>query len=95
MSSEEVVKEFLESRDTKRKEYCKNSVPIQKASINYITNLFEQWLPYLTVNEEAVIILYYFKNKKIYQVAMEINYSETQIKRILKSARRKINKLLP
>lgn len=78
MSSEEVVREFLEYRKKSK-----------------LTDLFESWLPYLTVNEEAVIILYYFKDKKIYQIAMEINYSETQVKRILKSARKKIKKLLP
>ena len=78
MSSEEIVREFLEYRKKSK-----------------LTDLFESWLPYLTVNEEAVIILYYFKDKKIYQIAMEINYSETQVKRILKSARKKIKKLLP
>ena len=78
MSSEEVVREFLEYRKKSK-----------------LTDLFESWLPYLTVNEEAVIILYYFKDKKIYQIAMEINYSETQVKRILKSAKKKIKKLLP
>lgn len=68
---------------------------IQEIVANFLSVKFEDWKPYLTENEQAVFILHYFKGKKLYQIAMEINYSERQIFRILKSARKKINKLLP
>lgn len=68
---------------------------IQEIVANFLSVKFEDWKPYLTENEQAVFILHYFKGKKIYQIAMEINYSEVQVKRILKSARKKIYRLLP
>lgn len=68
---------------------------IQEIVANFLSVKFEDWKPYLTENEQAVFILHYFKGKKLYQIAMEINYSEIQVKRILKSARKKIYKLLP
>ena len=68
---------------------------IEQIVANFLSVRFEDWKPYLTQNEQAVFILHYFKGKKIYQIAMEINYSEVQVKRILKSARKKIYKLLP
>ena len=95
MSSEEVVKEFLEYRKTRRKDYLKNCDGIERASAECLCNIFENWMPFLTVDEEAVIILKCFKNMKVYQIAMEISFSERQINRILKSAKKKINKVLP
>lgn len=68
---------------------------IQEIVANFLSVKFEDWKPYLNENEQAVFILHYFKGKKIYQIAMEINYSEVQVKRILKSARKKIYRLLP
>ena len=68
---------------------------IQEIVADFLSVKFEDWKPYLTENEQAVFILHYFKGKKLYQIAMEINYSEVQVKRILKSARKKIYKLLP
>ena len=68
---------------------------IQEIVADFLSVKFDEWKPYLTENEQAVFILHYFKGKKIYQIAMEINYSEVQVKRILKSARKKIYKLLP
>lgn len=68
---------------------------IDKIIADFLSVKFEEWKPYLNKNEQAVFILYYFKGYKIFQIAMEINYSEIQVKRILKSARKKINKLLP
>lgn len=68
---------------------------IQEIVANFLSVKFEDWKPYLTENEQAVFILHYFKGKKLYQIAMEINYSEVQVKRILKSARKKIYRLLP
>ena len=68
---------------------------IDKIIAEILSDKFEEWKPYLNKNEQAVFILYYFKGYKIFQIAMEINYSERQVKRILKSARKKINKHLP
>lgn len=68
---------------------------IEKIVADFLSTRFEEWKPFLTTTEQAVFILHYFKGKKIYQIAMEINYSEIQVKRILKSARNKIYKLLP
>ncbi len=68
---------------------------IQEIVANFLSTKFEDWKPYLSETEQAVFILYYFKGKKIFQIAMEINYSESQVKRILKSARKKIYRLLP
>ena len=68
---------------------------IQEIVANFLSVKFEDWKPYLTETEQAVFILHYFKGKKIYQIAMEINYSDVQVKRILKKARNKIYKLLP
>lgn len=95
MSSEEVVKEFLKYRQNKREDYFKNCDGIEKASAQGLCNVFESWMPFLAVDEEAVIILKYFKNMKVYQIAMELCFSERQIMRILKSAKKKINKVLP
>lgn len=68
---------------------------LEQIVANFLSSKFEEWKPYLNTDEQAVFILYYFKGYKTFQIAMEINYSERQIFRILKSARRKINKLLP
>lgn len=68
---------------------------LEQIVANFLSSKFEEWKPYLNTDEQAVFILYYFKGYKTFQIAMEINYSERQIFRILKSARKKINKLLP
>lgn len=68
---------------------------LEKIIANFLSSKFDEWKPYLNTNEQAVFILYYFKGYKIFQIAMELNYCEKQVSRILKSAKRKINKLLP
>jgi RNA polymerase sigma factor (sigma-70 family) len=68
---------------------------LEQIVANFLSSKFDEWKPYLNTDEQAVFILYYFKGYKTFQIAMEINYSERQIFRILKSARKKINKLLP
>lgn len=68
---------------------------LEQIIANFLSSKFDEWKPYLNTDEQAVFILYYFKGYKTFQIAMEINYSERQIFRILKSARKKINKLLP
>ena len=68
---------------------------LEQIIANFLSSKFDEWKHYLNTDEQAVFILYYFKGYKTFQIAMEINYSERQIFRILKSARKKINKLLP
>jgi RNA polymerase sigma factor (sigma-70 family) len=68
---------------------------IKQIIADFLSIKFEDWKPYLTETEQAVFILFYFKGKKDYQIAMELNYSDRQIRRILKSARKKIYRLLP
>ena len=68
---------------------------LEQIIANFLSSKFDEWKPYLNTNEQAVFILYYFKGYKIFQIAMEINYSERNVKRLLNSARKKINKLLP
>lgn len=68
---------------------------LDKLIADLLSPKFEEWKPYLTKEEQAVFGLVYFKDYSIIQVANEIHYSDRQTKRILKSARKKINKLLP
>lgn len=68
---------------------------LDKIIADLLSPLFEKWKPHLTKEEQAVFILTYFKGYTAIQVAMEINYSDRQVRRILKSARRKINRLIP
>lgn len=68
---------------------------LDKLIAELLSPLFEGWKPYLTKEEQVVFGLTYFKDYSQVKIAMEINYSERQIRRILKSAKRKINKLLP
>lgn len=68
---------------------------LEKLIADFLSPKFEEWKPYLTKEEQAVFILTYFKGYTRVKSAIEIGYSEVQVKRILKSARKKINKLLP
>lgn len=68
---------------------------LDKLIADLLSPKFEEWKSYLTKEEQAVFGLTYFKGYSRVKTAMEIGYSEVQVKRILKSARKKINKLLP
>lgn len=61
----------------------------------YATPRFDFWKQHLTPQEIAVFQLHYFENYPLFRIAQLTNYSERQIKRILKSARKKIFKLIP
>ncbi len=61
----------------------------------YATPRFDFWKQHLTPTEISVFTLYYFDNLPIYRIAQLENYSDKQIQRFLKSARKKIYKLLP
>lgn len=68
---------------------------LDKLIADLLSPKFQEWMPYLTKEEQAVFGLTYFKDYSQIKIAMELNYSDRQIRRILKSARKKINKLLP
>lgn len=68
---------------------------LDKLIAGLLSPKFEEWKPYLTKEEQAVFGLTYFKDLSQIQISMELNYSDRQVRRILKSARKKINKLLP
>lgn len=68
---------------------------IDKIIAEFLSKRFEDWKPYLTKEEQAVFILTYFKDYTAIKVGLEIGYSDRQVRRILKSARKKINKLIP
>ena len=68
---------------------------LDKLIAGLLSPKFEEWKPYLTKEEQVVFGLTYFKGYTRVQTAFEINYSEVTVKRLLKSARKKINKLLP
>lgn len=68
---------------------------IDRIVANFLSERFNDWKDHLTKEEQAVFILREFKKMSIIQISFEINYSERQVRRIYKSARRKINKLLP
>lgn len=68
---------------------------IDKLVSDFLSTKFDEWKPYMTTAEQDVFALYYFKGYTIYQIAPEVGYCERHVKRLLKSARRKIYKLLP
>lgn len=68
---------------------------LDKIIADFLSERFDEWKVYLTKEEQAVFILVYFKGYSIVQAANKIYYSESSVKRFLKSARNKINKHLP
>lgn len=68
---------------------------LDKIIANFLSERFEDWKPHLSKEEQAVFILKAFKGCNDIQVGFEIGYSDRQVRRIYKSARRKINKLIP
>lgn len=68
---------------------------LDKIVADFLSEKFDEWKAYLTKEEQAAFVLTYFKGYSIVQVANKIYYSESSVKRFLKSARKKINKHLP
>ncbi len=68
---------------------------LDKVIATFLSERFADWKPYLTKEEQAVFILREFKGYSVIQTANEIGYSDRQVLRLYKSARKKINKLLP
>ena len=66
-----------------------------KAINQYSISKFDLWKQYLTDSEIAVFELYYFRGFSLVKISMLEHYSERQVSRLLKSARKKIYKLLP
>lgn len=68
---------------------------IDKIIGEFLSEKFEEWKPFLNRIEQAVFVLRYFKHYSIVKISNEIYYSERSVKRYLKSAKRKINRLIP
>lgn len=68
---------------------------IDKIVADFLSKRFDDWKPHLTKEEQAVFILREFKGYSVIQTANEIGYSDRQVRRLYKSARKKINRLLP
>lgn len=66
-----------------------------KVMKEYAKPRFEYWKQFLKPQEISVFTLYYFEKYSIVKISITLNYSEIQIKRILKSARKKIYKHIP
>lgn len=62
---------------------------------NFSAPRFQAWKEFLSPQEQAVFTLYYHDGFSIIQISQYIHYSETHVKRILKSARKKIYKHCP
>lgn len=68
---------------------------LQKLVSDFLSTKFEEWKIDMTDKESVVFALFYFKGYSIIQISQEIQYSDSQVKRILKSARKKVYKKLP
>ena len=67
----------------------------RKVIVEYVSPRFETWKEFLTPTEQAIFKEYYYFGFSIVKIAQLENYSEIQVKRILKKARNKIYKHLP
>ncbi len=67
---------------------------LKKLVSDFLSVKFNDWKPHLTEIEQDVFWLFYCKNYSIIQICHEVNYSEAQVNRILKSARIKVEKIL-
>lgn len=68
---------------------------LNKLISDFLSTKFDEWKQYMSSTEQDVFALYYFKGYSIIQISHELNYCYRQVKRILKSARKKVYKLLP
>lgn len=66
-----------------------------KAVKDFVSKKFNEWKPHLTDAEQQIFYLHYFCNWTVIKISMEVNYSERNVKRILRKARKKVYKLLP
>lgn len=68
---------------------------LDKLVSDFLSTKFDEWKPYMTSAEQDVFKLYYFCGFTIAKISIEVGYCERHVKRLLKSARKKIYKLLP
>lgn len=68
---------------------------LQKLVSDFLSEKFKEWKPFLTVEEQEAFIAYYFKGMTTLQISFEMNYSQRNIQKLLRKARRKIYKILP
>ena len=67
----------------------------RKIISEYTSPRLEEWRQYLTPIEFSIFKEYYYFGLSIVKIAMLEHYSDVQVKRILKKARKKIYKHLP
>jgi len=68
---------------------------LEKLVSDFLSVKFEEWKQYMTSSEQSIFALYYFKGYTIAQISIEVGYCERHVKRLLKSARKKVYKLIP
>lgn len=68
---------------------------IERIVAEFLSEKFKEWKDYLTSDEQTVFILFYFKCYPLAKISEETHYSTRTIQRLLRSARKKIAKLLP
>ena len=65
---------------------------LNKLISDFLSTKFEEWKLFLTESESKVFDLFYIKFHSIVRIAQEMDYSERQVNRLLKSAREKVGK---
>lgn len=69
---------------------------LEKYIADILSPKFEnEWKPYLTEEEQKVFKAFYFKGMTTLQISFELNYTQRNIQKILKKAKKKIYRLLP
>ncbi|MDE6966868.1 MAG: hypothetical protein K2O94_07825 [Clostridiales bacterium] len=68
---------------------------LEKLVSDFLSTKFNEWKPYLSDDEQKVFGAYYFKGMSTLQISFEMNYSQRNIQKILRKAKRKIYKILP
>lgn len=65
---------------------------LNKLISDFLSTKFEEWKLFLTESESKVFDLFYIKCHSIVRIAQEMDYSDRQVNRLLKSAREKVGK---
>lgn len=68
---------------------------LEKLVSDFLSTKFNEWKPYLSDDEQKVFVAHYFKGMSTLQISFEMNYSQRNIQKILRKAKRKIYKILP
>lgn len=67
---------------------------LDKAIANFLLKCFEKWKPHFTKEEQEVFICTYVKKYSAIKTGLIVGYSDRQVRRIIQSIRRKLNKLI-